>query len=148
MGQIRSHRRDETWSGSLWQTFFSTDTGVQIPVISEKPLAVCGYRKFQIDSLGDHISTCNTHSSAKKEHDWSVDQVADLFRTTHRTKTQQVIRSRGQHRGDIELAGYLANQTGPVPLVLDLRITHKHVDVPLTLVLMETYVTLMTKIGH
>jgi hypothetical protein len=26
--------------------------------------------------------------------------------------------------GDIELAGYLANATGPVPLVLDLRITH------------------------
>ncbi len=24
LGQIRSHRRDETWSASLWQTFFST----------------------------------------------------------------------------------------------------------------------------
>ncbi len=23
LGQIRSHRRDETWSTSLWQTFFS-----------------------------------------------------------------------------------------------------------------------------
>ena len=56
-----------------------------------------------------------------------VDQVADLFRTTHRTKTQQVIRSRGQHCGDIEVAGYLANQSGPVPLVLDLRITHDRV---------------------
>jgi hypothetical protein len=56
-----------------------------------------------------------------------VDQVADLFRTTHKVKTQQVVKSRGQHCGDIELAGYLANETGPVPLVLDLRIVHDRV---------------------
>jgi hypothetical protein len=51
-----------------------------------------------------------------------VDQIDDLFRTTHKVKTQQVVRNRGQHSGDIELAGYLVNETGPVPLVLDLRI--------------------------
>ena len=79
--------------------------GAQIPVISEKPLAACGCRKFQIDSLGDHISTCNSHSGAKKAHDWAVDQIADLFRTTTKVKTQQVTRSRGQHCGDVELAG-------------------------------------------
>ena len=44
---------------------------------------------------------------------WAVDQLADVFRTTHRAKTQQVIRSRGQDCGDIELAGYLSNETGP-----------------------------------
>jgi hypothetical protein len=32
--------------------------------------------------------------------------------------------SLGHHCGDIELAGYLANATGPVSLVLDLRIAH------------------------
>jgi hypothetical protein len=53
-----------------------------------------------------------------------VDQITDLFRTTHRVKTQQVIKSRGHHCGDIELAGYLANEEDPVPLVLDLRIAH------------------------
>jgi hypothetical protein len=53
-----------------------------------------------------------------------VDQSADLFHTTHKVKTQQVIKSRGQHCGDIELAGYLSNEAGPVPLVLDLRIAH------------------------
>ena len=53
-----------------------------------------------------------------------VDQIADLFLTTHKVKTQQVIRSRGQDSGDIELAGYLANAAGPVTLVLDLRIAH------------------------
>jgi hypothetical protein len=31
------------------------------------------------------------------------------------------------HCGDIDLAGYLANAAGPVPLVLDLRITHDRV---------------------
>jgi hypothetical protein len=56
-----------------------------------------------------------------------VDQVAEFFRTTHKVKTQHVVKSRGQHCGDIELTGYLANETGPVPLVLDLRIAHDRV---------------------
>ena len=60
-------------------------------------------------------------------HDWVVDQITDLFRTTTKVKTKQVIRIRGQHCGDIELVGYLANETGPVSLVLDLRITHERV---------------------
>jgi hypothetical protein len=74
------------------------------------------------DPLGDHLCTCTAHSGAKKAHDWAVDQLADLFRTTHKVKTQQVAKSRGQHCGDIELAGHLANAAGPVPLVLDLHI--------------------------
>jgi hypothetical protein len=81
LGQIRPHRRDESWSASLCQTFFSTSMGAQIPVISEKPLAVCGCRKFKIDALGDHLCTCSSHSG-------SVDQLPDLFRTTHKVKTQ------------------------------------------------------------
>jgi hypothetical protein len=56
-----------------------------------------------------------------------VDQVADFFRTTHKVKTQQVVKNRGHHCGDIELVGYLANEAGPVPLVLDLRIAHDRV---------------------
>ncbi len=68
--------------------------------------------------------TYTVHSGAKKAHDWMVDQVADFFRTTHKVKTQQVVKSRGQQCGDIELVGYLANAPGPVTLVLDLRITH------------------------
>jgi hypothetical protein len=56
-----------------------------------------------------------------------VDQLADLFRTTHKTKTHQVVKSRGHHCGDIELVGYLANESGPVPLVLDLRVAHDRV---------------------
>jgi hypothetical protein len=83
LGKIRSHRRDESWSASLWQTLFSTSMGAQIPVIAEKPLAVCGCRKFGIDTLGDHLCTCTGHSGAKKAHDWVVDQFTDLFRTTN-----------------------------------------------------------------
>ncbi len=127
LGQIRPHRRDESWSASLWQTFFSTSMGVQIPVIAEKPLATCGCRKFQLDPLGDHLNTCTVHSGAKKAHDWMVDQVADLFRTTHKVKTQHVVKSRGRPCGDIQLEGYLANEAGPVSLVLDLRIAHDRV---------------------
>ena len=98
--------------------------GNQIPVIPEKPFPTCGCRKFQLDPLGDHLNTCTAHSGAKKAHDWAADQLADLFRTTHKATTQQVVKSRGQHCGDIELAGYLANAEAPVPLVLDLRIAH------------------------
>ncbi len=36
-----------------------------------------------------------------------------------------MVRSRGQRCGDIELAAYLADAAGPVPLVLDLRIAHE-----------------------
>ena len=49
LGQIRTHRRDESWSASLSQTFVSTSMGAQIPAIAEKPLATCGGRKFQLD---------------------------------------------------------------------------------------------------
>jgi hypothetical protein len=47
------------------------------------------------------------------------------FAQDPKVKTQQVAGSRGQQCGDIELAGYLANAAGPVPLVLDLRIAHE-----------------------
>jgi hypothetical protein len=74
--------------------------------------------------MGDHLCTCTAHSGSKKAHDWSVVQLADLFHTSHTVKTQHVTKSRGRHCGDIELETYLAHATGPVPLVLDLRITH------------------------
>jgi hypothetical protein len=124
LGQIRTHRRDESWSTSVWWTFFSTFMGTQIPLVVEKPLAVCGFRKFKIDTLGDHLCTCTAHSGTKKAHDWAIGQLSDLFRTTHTVKTQEVVRSRGHHCGDLELVGYLANEVGPVPLVLDLHIAH------------------------
>ena len=113
--------------------------GVQIPLLVEMPLSGCGTRKFEIDPLGDHLCTCTTHSGVKKAHDLTVDQISDLFHTTHKVKTQQVARRRGQQCRDIVLAGYLANVAGPVPLVLDLRIAHaRWGKVALTLVLMDT----------
>ena len=56
---------------------------------------------------------------------WSVEQLTDLFRTTHRVNTQQVAKSRGQRCGDIEIASYLSNATGPLSLVLDLCIPYE-----------------------
>ncbi len=125
LGQIRPHHRDEAWSASLWQTFFASCVGANIPALAELRLSACGCRKFQIDTLWDHLCTCSAHSGAKKADDWAVEQRADLFRTSHKVKTQQVAKSLGQRCGDIELGGYLANVAGPVPLVLDLRIAHE-----------------------
>jgi len=51
----------------------------------------------------------------------------DLFHTTHKVKTQEVVKRRDQLCGDVDLAGYLANTAGPVSLVLDLRIAHDRV---------------------
>ncbi len=82
---------------------------------------------FQLDPLGDHLNTCTTHLGVKKAHDWMVDQIADLFRTMHKVKTQQVVKNRGHHCGDVELTGYLVNVEDPVSLVLDLRIVHDRV---------------------
>ncbi len=53
-------------------------------------VAVCGCRKFQLDALGDHLCICTVHSGVKKVHDWVVDQLTDLFCTTHKVKTQHV----------------------------------------------------------
>jgi hypothetical protein len=96
-----------------------------IQALAELPLLACGGKKFAVDALCDHVSTCTAHSGAKKAHDWSVEQLADLFHTTHTVKTQEVTRSRGQRCGDMELTGYLANAAGPVPLVLDPPIAHE-----------------------
>ena len=50
-----------------------------------------------------HYNVCTGHSGAKKEHDWAVNQIADLLRTTTKVTTNQVARSRCQKCGDIEL---------------------------------------------
>ncbi len=49
-----------------------------------------------------------------------VDQLVDLFHTTHTVKTQHITKSRGRYCGGVELTTYLSNAAGPVPLVLDL----------------------------
>jgi hypothetical protein len=64
--------------------------GTQIPVITENPSVTCGYRKFQLDEMGDHLCTCTSHSGVKKAHDWVVEELSDIFRTIHKTKTQHV----------------------------------------------------------
>ncbi len=77
--------------------------------------------------MGDHqICTCTAHSGAQKTHDWVVDQLVDLFHTTHKVKTQHVTKIRGRHCGDVDLTVYLVNTVGTVSFVLDLLIDHDH----------------------
>jgi hypothetical protein len=66
LGEIRPYRRDEGWSSSLYQTFFTTSIDSQIPVIVEKSLFTCGCKKFQLDVLGDHLCTCTRYSGANR----------------------------------------------------------------------------------
>jgi hypothetical protein len=53
-----------------------------------------------------------------------VEQLSDLFCTTHTFKTEHVTKIRGRYCGDIELTAYLANASDPVSSVLDLFIAH------------------------
>ncbi len=39
LGVLRTHRRDEAWSASLWQTFFATCVSAQIPALAELQLS-------------------------------------------------------------------------------------------------------------
>jgi hypothetical protein len=55
----------------------------QIPFLTHMTLSDCACKKFQVDSLGDHLYTCTTHSGVKKDHDWVVDQISDLLYLFH-----------------------------------------------------------------
>jgi hypothetical protein len=46
LGQIRPHRRDESWSASLWQTFFFHVNGRSDP--SDCGEAACGLRMQKV----------------------------------------------------------------------------------------------------
>ena len=58
LGVIRTHRREETWFASLWQNFFAMSVGAHITAIAELPPSDCGCKKFALDAVGDHVSTC------------------------------------------------------------------------------------------
>jgi hypothetical protein len=87
---------DESWSDSLCQTFFVSCVGGNIPDLTELPLSTCGSRKFQIYPPGT---------------------------TSVLVPPTRVYRS-------LDTTGWLIIDWlprecgGPVPLVLDLRITH------------------------
>ncbi len=66
---IRTHHRDETWSDGLWKTFFTSCVGPNIPDLPEFPVLDGGSWKFQIDTFGDHLCTCTTHSGDRKTRD-------------------------------------------------------------------------------
>ena len=71
LGQISPHRRDESWSVSLWQTFFTTSVtsvGAQIPLLVVAgsfrlihwgpPLLLYHPLGFQVDSPLGGLSNC------------------------------------------------------------------------------------------
>ena len=72
-------------------------------------MSVLTYRLLQI---------CQSRLVVAKSLLWN------LFHTTHRVKARQVVKSRGQWCGNIELAAYLTNSAGRVLLVFHLRIAH------------------------
>ncbi len=78
--------------------------GAQIPVMVEKPLTACGCKKFQLGRLSNWLTFSTQHIKSRRKN--------------------TLLKSRGRHCGDIEFAVFFLNAVGPVPLVLDLHITH------------------------
>ena len=64
---------DDAWAPAIWQTFFTSTLGLEVPVLSSLPrhhnlpAAKCGCKKFLLDTHGDHISTCTAHALHKTE---------------------------------------------------------------------------------
>ena len=97
--------------------------GAQIPILAEKPLVSCGCKKFKVDTLGDHLNTLFVPITRVPRR-LTTGRLVNLLTFFAQHIQQKLNRSRGQHCGDVELVGYLANTAGPVPLVLHLRISH------------------------
>ncbi len=144
LGQIRSHRRDETWPASLWQTCFSTSMGAQIPVIVEKPLATCVWRNFQLDPLGDHLNTCTTTRVSKRHTTgwliklltFSVRHIKSKHNRSLKVGDSIVETSSSRDTLRMRRARCIWCWISVSPMTVS--------EVPLTLVLMETYTTLIT----
>jgi hypothetical protein len=63
-GGVRRHRWDEAWSASRWQTFVRPRCGCSRPGDCFVATSTCGCKRFKPDALGDHVSTCTSHSGA------------------------------------------------------------------------------------
>jgi hypothetical protein len=90
--------------------------GTQIPIIVEKPLVDCGYRKFQLDTMEDHLCTSTTRSGAKKAHDWPtlnghLHYRNDIDKSLHETTTDKIRKYR---------AGYKNNPPSSVSFMSDI----------------------------
>ncbi len=142
LGQIRSHRRDEAWSGSLRQTSFDMTLVTQILIITEKTLVVCGYRKFQLDELGDHLCTCTTHSGTKKTHDWVVELLNFSTQQTE-SKHNTWLKVGVVIVGTLSWLSTLRTRGGRYLWCWTSTSSTTVSEVFLTLILMDTYITLM-----
>ncbi len=110
-------------SASLWQTFFATSMGAQIPVIPDSSSRIVVAKSCNWMLLVTTSALVPPPRVLKRLTTGRLTK-SRICSAQHTKWKQQVTRSRGHPCGDIELAGYLANASGPVPLTLDLRITH------------------------
>ena len=123
--------------------YLKTEEAFNFPIIAEKPLAAWGCRKFRQTLLVIiYICTCTAHSRVKKGHDWAVDQLAELFRTTHKVKTQHVAKSRGRHCGTLSWLLSLRTRRARCLWCWISASPTTVSEVALTLILMDTNITI------
>jgi hypothetical protein len=137
---------NDAWDHPLWETFFYTTLGFEVPVLASLPrrnqhsLALCCCKKHGMDLYCDHMSTCTAHSCAMKTctarscatktHDWAVRVLGPLFRSVgHVVRTQHgVTANAGQQRSDVEVRHYLHDTAGSLSLVFDLSIKQDRIS--------------------
>jgi len=62
LGTLRPTTVDDAWDPAIWQTFFTSTLGLEVPVLSSLPhhhnlpAAKCGCKKFFLDTHGDHCT--------------------------------------------------------------------------------------------
>ena len=136
LGKIRTHRREEAWSASLWQTFFVTTMGDQILVIVETPLTACGCKKLQLGTLGVLViisvlvppTRVPRRLTTGRLTGWSIRWPRIFFEQHTKWKHNRCLKT-----GDIIVGTSSCLVTkctpceheDPVPLVLDLHIAHE-----------------------
>ena len=97
LGSLRPTTVDDAWAPAIWQTFFTSTLGLEVPVLSflprhhNLPAAKCGCKKFLLDVHGDHISTCTAHSGATKAHDWMVGRLGRWRACARATRTTRLL---------------------------------------------------------
>jgi hypothetical protein len=113
-------------SATFWQTVFTVTVGVQIPVITTMPSCRCSHHDSRpADARSSPLTPPVTMSPlpgiTRESRRLTIglssnSRISSARTTTKEVKTQQVVRSRGQRCGDMELVACLADSTGPVNL--------------------------------
>ena len=130
LNHIKRRTNDDRFPLPLWETWFCSNLGVQIPTLIDPPQQ-CACNSFHYDTYGDHLQSCQTQSPVLQTHDWVVYILGDLFGSVgHKVKIHKII---VKERGDNEIKDHVVLQKPqgqdnrrppPRTLIMDFTVSH------------------------